>query len=260
MKTLYVFLFVAFAPFAANAQCFVQVTTNNCSCYGICDGSASAFAGGGTGPYTYVWAPGGQTTQTIGGLCPGTYTVLVTDAGGCNTTGIATITQPSQINPNTTSVAASCSSCCDGTISTAATGGTPAYTYNWYPSGGPGASTSGLGPGTYVVCVVDVNGCMVCDTVALSFTTGTDEMNAAGTFEVFPNPASEKLVVTQTFSVPSTATITLTNVLGETVYTRRTDPATQLNESIRLDSYTPGVYFVTVETSESRSVKKIVVE
>jgi PKD repeat protein len=47
-----------------------------------CDGSATATPVDGTGPYTYLWSNGG-TTQTITGLCNGTYDVTITDE--CNT-------------------------------------------------------------------------------------------------------------------------------------------------------------------------------
>ncbi|HBR53676.1 MAG TPA: hypothetical protein DEA82_05605, partial [Flavobacteriaceae bacterium] len=50
------------------------------------DGTATANASGGIPPYTYLWSPGGQTTQTITGLSDGTYTVTVTDANGCKDT------------------------------------------------------------------------------------------------------------------------------------------------------------------------------
>ena len=45
--------------------------------------SATAVVSGGTFPYTYSWAPGGQTTMTATGLSTGTYTCYVTDANGC---------------------------------------------------------------------------------------------------------------------------------------------------------------------------------
>jgi gliding motility-associated-like protein len=37
----------------------------------------------GTGPFTYTWMPGGQTTQTATGLSAGTYIVIVIDGSGC---------------------------------------------------------------------------------------------------------------------------------------------------------------------------------
>jgi hypothetical protein len=39
---------------------------------------------GGTGPFGYLWEPGGGTTQAIAGLVAGTYTVTVTDKNGCS--------------------------------------------------------------------------------------------------------------------------------------------------------------------------------
>ncbi len=47
------------------------------------DGSASVIVSGGTGPFTYAWMPGGATSDSIGGLAAGLYTVTVTDANGC---------------------------------------------------------------------------------------------------------------------------------------------------------------------------------
>ena len=46
---------------------------------------------GGVFSYTYLWAPGGEITDAPTGLCPGTYTVTVTDANGCTATSTATV-------------------------------------------------------------------------------------------------------------------------------------------------------------------------
>ncbi len=54
-------------------------------------GSAEAYPMGGTAPYTYLWAPGGQTTQIITGLAAGNYTVTVTDSIGCTDTASVTV-------------------------------------------------------------------------------------------------------------------------------------------------------------------------
>ena len=56
------------------------------------DGTASASVVGGTPPYSYQWN-NGDTTQTITGLIAGTYTVQVTDANGCSSTGSIDVQQ-----------------------------------------------------------------------------------------------------------------------------------------------------------------------
>ncbi|MFD1016579.1 hypothetical protein ACFQ13_11660, partial [Winogradskyella rapida] len=64
----------------------IEGTVINETTLGIADGSLSVVVSGGTPPYTFEWSPGGETTNSISGLSPGTYTVTVTDALGCEAT------------------------------------------------------------------------------------------------------------------------------------------------------------------------------
>lgn len=64
------------------------------SCNGGVDGEASASASGGTGPYTYIWTPTGQTGTTADSLVAGQYVVETTDANGCVATDTIVISQP----------------------------------------------------------------------------------------------------------------------------------------------------------------------
>jgi hypothetical protein len=50
---------------------------------GPCNGSAAVTASGGTPPYTYLWSPNNQTTDSIGNQCTGTYCCTITDNNGC---------------------------------------------------------------------------------------------------------------------------------------------------------------------------------
>ena len=62
-------------------------------CIDGCDGAASVTIMSGKSPYTFFWSTG-DTTQTITGLCPGTYTVTVTDDESNSATAQAEVTNP----------------------------------------------------------------------------------------------------------------------------------------------------------------------
>lgn len=66
-----------------------QVTPQNPSCNGVCDGELAVTATGGTLPYTYTWKKNGNavgSTDQITGLCDGTYSIEVADANNCMAT------------------------------------------------------------------------------------------------------------------------------------------------------------------------------
>lgn len=68
-----------------NVLCNVTTTAHliqPATCSTCPDGSASASMTNGTAPYTYAWSNGG-TAQVESGLLPGSYSVCITDANGC---------------------------------------------------------------------------------------------------------------------------------------------------------------------------------
>jgi len=140
----------------------------NVSCNGGCNGSATVSVSGGTAPYTYSWSPSGGNAATASALCAGTYTCTVTDANGCIGTHIFTITQPPALVVTPTQVNVSCNGGCNGTATATVSGGTPAYTYAWTPSGGTGATASGLCAGTYTCTIHDANGCLITQTYTIT--------------------------------------------------------------------------------------------
>lgn len=149
----------------------VSTTVTNVTCNGACNGTATANPSGATPGYTYLWAPGGQTTQTATGLCPGTYTVTVTDANGCTRTATATITQPNALSVSATATSLACFGDCNAVATATITGGTPTYTIDWLPGNptGDGTTTiSALCSGTYTVNIVDANGCPATTNVTIN--------------------------------------------------------------------------------------------
>ncbi len=144
-------------------------TSANIACKGVNSGSASVNTTGGLPSFTYLWSPSGQTTSAATGLSAGTYTVLVTDAGGCTHSNTVAITQPSKILKDT--IASFSQSTCltpTGSAKDSTFGGTPGYTYLWTPGGQTTAIATGLSSGTYSVHVTDANGCPSTSSVTIT--------------------------------------------------------------------------------------------
>jgi gliding motility-associated-like protein len=138
----------------------VTITPTNVSCFGGNNGSATANVNGGQQPYTYQWSNGGNTA-TISNLLPGTYTLLVTNGGGCTVTDTVIITQPATaLSATASQTNALCNGSSNGTATVNAAGGTAPYTYIWNTAPAQTTATAtGLAAGTYSVVVTDNNGC-----------------------------------------------------------------------------------------------------
>lgn len=144
--------------------------TADVSCFGACNGSATAFPAGGTSPYTYSWNPVGQTTQMATNLCAGQYSITVFDNNGC-TYGPQqiTINEPIPLNVSISNTHVSCNSFCNGTATALVTGGTAPYTYQWNdPFNQTTATANNLCAGNYIVTVTDANGCVATATVTIT--------------------------------------------------------------------------------------------
>ncbi len=140
--------------------CGVTAAASNVICGGTATGSATATPTG-LAPFSYSWT-GGQTSQTASNLGAGSYTVTMTDNSGCVATANVVITQPTVLSGTLTPVNVTCNGACNGTITVAASGGTPAYQYSI--NGGPFQASNtftGLCNGTYAVTIKDANNCTI---------------------------------------------------------------------------------------------------
>ncbi len=138
----------------------LTITSNDITCCGADDGSATVAVTGGTAPYSILWNTA-ATGNTISGLSAGTYTVDVIDANSCTGTASVTIVEPPCLSGTLAKVDVTCFGMNDGSLTLAVTGGTPAYSYNWtVPAGFTGdPEVDNLIPGDYCVTVTDANGC-----------------------------------------------------------------------------------------------------
>ena len=141
------------------------VTTNNATCFGAANGSATVSGTGGTAPYTYSWSAGG-TGATKTGLAAGNYSVTISDVGGCSSTQSFVISQPTALSATATAAAISCSGGL-GSASVTVSGGTAPYTYAW-SNGSTSTVATGLSNGTSTVLITDAHGCTVSRSVSIA--------------------------------------------------------------------------------------------
>jgi hypothetical protein len=127
------------------------------SCFGGNDGSIDLGISGGTAAYGIMWS-NQETTEDIYGLIAGTYTVVVTDANGCSATASYTVGEPILLSVSGSATDVSCFGGSDGSVSIDVFGGTQSYTYSW-SNQATTEDLSGLPADTYMVTVIDANGC-----------------------------------------------------------------------------------------------------
>jgi gliding motility-associated-like protein len=145
-----------------------NISITDVSCYGMCDGQMTSSPTGGTPPYSYLWNPGNDTSQTINNLCPGQYDLIVTDSAGCVGIAMDSIAEPGELFANIDSSNVSCFGGNNGWAVSNPYGGTAPYNYNWMPGSLAQDSITNLVAGTYTVTVTDTNNCIVTDSVTLT--------------------------------------------------------------------------------------------
>lgn len=143
---------------SSNFTAYAYGTSASCLNSGI--GSATIYASGGTGGYTYLWGTTPpQTTQVATSITPGVYSFTVTDGTGCSVVNSANIyfTSYSFYAYVYTTISPNCGSS-NGALEAQVLGGTPPYSYHWSNSQTTPVD-SGLAAGTYHLTVTDAGGC-----------------------------------------------------------------------------------------------------
>ena len=145
----------------SNSSSPVTVTVTQSPTANITASGSTTFCQGGnvnlsaTAGSSYLWSPGGQTSQTINVTSGGNYTVRVTNASGCSTTSPATAVTVNN-NPSASITASGTTNLCSGQDVTLTAIGGGSYQWN---TGATTASISTNSAGSYTVTVTSVNGC-----------------------------------------------------------------------------------------------------
>ena len=229
-----------------------QITlANPVACFGLCNGYSTASGTGGSAPYSFMWS-NGKTSATIYGMCAGNYTVTITDGSGCTSAVVSTITAPS----------AALGVIATGSGSSAvanASGGTAPYSYSW-DNGKTAQTLTGLTAGSYTVTVVDNNGCTAKAKATVTGTAGIEESSYFMNVLVVPNPNDGNFEIRLSLSDASNAQLTITNLVGEVVYSKQVSPLQKSNLQLDMSNFAKSVYIITLQQHEHISRSKVIVQ
>jgi hypothetical protein len=220
---------------------------SNTLCSGTCTGSINLTVTGGVAPYLYSWTGipfYSSSNEDLSNLCPGVYTVSVTDACGCTNTLTQVITAPPAFTLTGMITQIPCGGLNNGAIDVTVGGGTPGYTYAWTGPSGYTANTEdllNLTPGTYTLTATDANNCTITQNWVV-------------------NPAPQALLLSETnvdvlCSGQATGSIDLTTVGGTAPYTYMWNgPGAYTANTQDISGLAAGTYSVTVTDANNCTV------
>lgn len=145
----------------------ITLAPTDVACFGGNNGYITSTITGGTTPYQYAWT-GGATTANRINLVSGTYSLTVTDNGGCSASSSAAIAQPSSaVSGTITTTNVSCFGGNNGTLTLTPTGGTSPYNFNW-GNNITSQNRNNLTTGSYTVTITDSHSCIATVSATIS--------------------------------------------------------------------------------------------
>jgi len=233
------------------------ITKEDASCQEVSDGSADLKLVGGTRPYSYSWS-NGATTEDLSNAAAGSYSITVTDARGCSASASVVIASgaPLQLNPV---VRPDSTGSGTGSITVSVVNGTSPYDFAW-SNGATSSSISGLTVDDYSVTVTDASGCQA----SATYTVGTNvsvvnPADAGWTYQIYPNPVSERLNISVKTSTDSELRLILYNPIGEKLSQESFSNSPEINAQFDMSNFEEGIYFLRIETENRSTVSRVVV-
>jgi hypothetical protein len=144
----------------------------------------------------------------------------------------------------------------DATASVVASGGTPPYTYLW-STGAVTPAIGGLGTNPVAVTVTDASGCTSASTVSLL--VGIDGTVQTLEYGAFPNPNDGSFRVFLLSSASTDVVVTITNILGQSVYEDHAEAVTAYSQVVNLRDVAAGLYLIHLDAGDTRRQLKVLV-
>ncbi|MCB9449039.1 MAG: T9SS type A sorting domain-containing protein [Flavobacteriales bacterium] len=233
----------------------ITITGNvsNSSC-GSSNGLIDVSVSGGSPGYTYLWS-NGATSQDVGSLSAGLYTVTVTDASGCTETLTKGVSDQGGPFLATAPIDVTCPGSADGGIDLTVGGGAAPYSFMW-SNGATTEDLTGLTAGSYGVTVTDNNGCKSTENVQVKSPKPV-KLNMSAVNESCYNCADGSATVgasggTQPYTYQwndanSQTTATATGLVSGTYYVTVTDANGCTGMDSVMVDFTVGVHTLVVD-------------
>lgn len=255
----------------------LSFSVHEVTCNGAADGRISTSTTGGIKfpaaatcngeRYCYNWS-NGATSRNLENLSPGVYTLTLTDANSCSTTGTVTITEPEALNITSVGITPLPNGKYQLTVTS--TGGSLPHKYRRIPGGGYQASNlfTNVPAGAYQIVVRDNNLCT--DTVTVNVPGGIASLSSGeleeGTFveetdgtmpTLFPNPAASEV----NLKLPArfkNGFIRVFDLSGRVMAEQRLEADTDLYQ-FNASDWQAGIYLVLIHTDTEKHTLRLVV-
>ena len=214
-------------------------------CFGDMDGFLDVTASGGSGTLTFsLDGTNFQSSGLFEQLGADDFTITVMDESGCASTLTTSLMEPTQLQVAARLV--------DKSLTITATGGTAPYEYS-INSGVAQSSNvfADLAPGTYLVDVVDANGCEVTLTESFEVLSATE---VAKKLNIYPLPAMDQ--VTLHFNTPG-GVLTVFDLDGKEITIVQVD-----EQEIRLDvsKMKNGLYVIRHSVQGTTTISRLLIQ
>jgi gliding motility-associated-like protein len=140
-------------------------------CFNEASGRAYVVVLGGTSPYEYLWTPINEIAPSVKDLLPGTYTIIVKDANGCEKNAEIEVGSENllKIDGFITAKQIQCNADASGEVTVVPSGGSGNYIYEWNTTPIQRTPTAtNLKAGKYTVRLEDGNNCVAIKDTTIS--------------------------------------------------------------------------------------------
>lgn len=250
------------------SQCSLTTSVTPPSCPGNCDASVTINLSPGCTAFPYNLVINGGTCTPTGTFVMSSSSITFSNLCSCTSPFTAVLygSLPIPITFTTFTIfsgvpltviaapfPASCSSCCDGSITANAIGGTAPYSYTWTPPVTTGSLASAVCPGIYSLCVSDSKGCVTCTNTTVNFIPTGIKENTGNSLSI--SNQKDEIVISDASPI---GILTVYDLTGRVVF--KNDNQGQKEIRINKNQFNKGVYVMSIEGASRLSKHKIIIE